>query len=127
MNDRELFETLIKTPSSTWKQNNNGIIAANKNADIVIAKAENRKGFDAFYSLKPEDLQLVLHKGEIRLFDEEIKAQLSANDFSIKEFSKIFLNGKTKYVYGDLGGLISKILSYYPKVIFPVSQAKKIK
>lgn len=125
MNDLELYEILTKTPSTLWKQNNSGSITKNKNADIVIAKSGNEKGFYAFYSLNPEDIQLVLDKGEIRLFDEEIKSQLSANDFSIKEFSKIFLNGKVKYVYGDLAGLMTEILFYYPEAIFPVSEFYK--
>ena len=120
MNDRELFNTLTKTPSVAWKQNSAGAISINKNADIVVAKAIASKGFEAFYSLDPENIQLVLHEGKIRLFDEEIKEQLTGYHFPISQFSKINVNGKYKYVYGDLPGLIREVKSYYPDVHFPV-------
>ena len=121
MNDHELYNTLTKTSSIAWKQNNIGAISANKNADIVIAKTIAGKGFDAFYSLNPEDLQLILHAGKIRLFDEEIKDQLMVYHFPISEFSKIDVNGRCKYVYGDLAKLIREAKTYYPEVHFPVS------
>ena len=121
MSDTELFETLTKNSSKAWKQSNNGTISENKNADIVIAKPNGYKGFEAFYSLNPENVLLVLHQGKIRLFDEEIKNQLSRNQFSFKEFSKIILNEKVKYVYGDAPSLMAKIKSYYPEVHFPIS------
>jgi cytosine/adenosine deaminase-related metal-dependent hydrolase len=118
MNDSELFNTLTKTPSVVWKQNNAGAISVNNNADVVIAKTLMNKGFEAFYSINPEDILLVLYKGEIRLFDEEIKDQLIANQSSVSQFSKIIMNGKCKYVYGDLPKLIREIKSYYPKANF---------
>jgi cytosine/adenosine deaminase-related metal-dependent hydrolase len=121
MNDHELFNTLTKTPSVVWKQKNIGAISINNNADIVIAKSIDSKGFDAFYYLNPENIQLILHDGKIRLFDEEIKDQLMVYHFPISQFSKINVNGKCKYVYGDLLGLVREVKSYYPKVHFPVS------
>jgi cytosine/adenosine deaminase-related metal-dependent hydrolase len=121
MNDHELFNTLTKTPAVAWQQNERGAISINKSADIVIAKSVDNSGFDAFYSLNPEDIQMVLQQGKIRLFDEEIKDQLVLNHFPISEFSKINVNGKCKYVYGDLNGLIREVKNYYPQVHFPVS------
>lgn len=121
MTDKELFETLTKNPAEKWRQKNIGCISVNNNADIVIAKTGMNKGFDAFYSINPEDILLVLHKGEIRLLDEEIRSQLSAGGLSFSKFSKIVINGKDKYVYGNLPGLIRKVKAYYPKVDFPIS------
>jgi cytosine/adenosine deaminase-related metal-dependent hydrolase len=120
MNDTELFETLTKNPAEKWRQKNIGSILRNNNADVVIAKNFVNKGFDAFYSINPENILLVLHKGEIRIFDKEIKDQLLANQFPISQFSKIIVNGKCKYVYGNLSGLIRKVKDYYPEVNFPV-------
>lgn len=121
MNDHEIFNTLTKTPSVAWRQNNIGVISINKNADIVIAKNIVSKGFDAFYSLNPEDIQLILHEGKIRLFDEEIKEQLTGYHFPISQFSKINVNGKCKYVYGNLSSLVNEILLYNPKTHFPIT------
>jgi cytosine/adenosine deaminase-related metal-dependent hydrolase len=120
MNDSELFNSLTKTPSVAWKQNHIGIISVNKSADMVIAKPINGKGLDAFYSLNPKSIQLVLHRGEIRLFDEEIKDQLIGYHFPISQFSKINLDGNWKYVYGDMPQLIREVKSYHPQVNFPV-------
>lgn len=121
MTDKELFETLTKNPAEKWRQKNIGSISVNNNADIVIAKTGMNKGFDAFYSINPEDILLVLHKGEILLLDEEIRSQLSAGGLSFSKFSKMVINGKDKYVYGNLPGLIRKVKAYYPKVDFPIS------
>jgi hypothetical protein len=124
MTDTELFDALTQTAASIWKQNSIASIAVNKQADIVIANVNNKTGFDAFYSLNPEDIQLILHKGEILLFDEEIKNQLAATDISFTTFSKIIINGKVKYVYGDVPALVNEILSYYPEADFPISICK---
>ena len=121
MTDKELFETLTKNPAEKWRQKNTGSISVNNNADIVIAKSAINIGFDAFYSINPEDILLVLHKGEIRLFDEKIKDQLMAGPFPVSQFTKIIVAGKSKFIYGDLPGLIRKVKGYYPKADFPVS------
>ena len=121
MNDSELFNSLTKTPSVAWKQDHSGMISVNKSADIVIAKPIDGEGFDAFYSLNPINIQLVLHDGKIRLFDEEIKDQLIVYPFPISQFSKINVDGNWKYVYGDVPQLIKEVKSYYPQVNFPVS------
>jgi imidazolonepropionase-like amidohydrolase len=121
MTDEELFQTLTKNPAEKWRQKNIGSISINSNADVVIAKSYGNKGFDAFYSINPEDILLVLHKGKIRLLDEEIKCQLLAGGCSFSRFSKIIINGKRKYVYGNLPGLIRKVKAYYPKVDFPIT------
>lgn len=121
MTDAELFDSLTQTGAAIWKQNSIASIAVNKQADIIVANTNNKSDFDAFYSLNPEDIQLVMHKGEIRLFDEGIKNQLAATDISFPLFSRIFINGNAKYVYGDVPGLMNEILSYYPEAIFPIS------
>jgi cytosine/adenosine deaminase-related metal-dependent hydrolase len=119
MTDEELFQTLTKNPAVKWRQKNIGSISINNNADVVIAKGYGNKGFDAFYSINSEDILLVLHEGEIRLFDEEIKDQLT--DAKIAKFSKIFINGKGKHIYGDLPELIKLTHSYNSQISFPIS------
>ncbi len=119
MTDKELFETLTKNPAEKWGQKNIGSISVNNNADIVIASTA-MKGFDAFYSINPEDILLVLQRGAIRLFDQEIKDQLIAGRFPVSRFSKIIGHGRSKFIYGDLPGLIKKVKDYYPKADLPV-------
>ena len=121
MTDEELFQTLTKNPAEKWRQKNIGSISINNNADFVIAKSYGNKEFDAFYSINPEDILLVLHGGVIRLFDEEIKDQLTDAEIAISKFSKIFINGKGTYMYGDLPELIKQIHIFNPQISFPIS------
>ena len=121
LTDQELFDSLTKSPATIWKENNIASITANKQADIIVANSNNKTGYDAFYALNPEDIQLILHKEKILLFDEAIKNQLKAIDLSITAFSKIGINGKIKYVFGDVPALMNEILSYYPDAVFPIS------
>jgi cytosine/adenosine deaminase-related metal-dependent hydrolase len=121
MTDEELFQTLTKNPAEKWRRKNIGSISINNNADVVIAKSYGNKGVDAFYSINPEDILLVLHDGAVRLFDEEIKDQLTDAEIAISKFSKIFINGKGKHIYGDLPGLIKLTHSYNSQISFPIS------
>jgi hypothetical protein len=121
MTDEELFQTLTKNPAEKWRQKNIGSISINNNTDVVIAKSYGNKEFDAFYSINPEDILLVLHEGEIRLFDEEIKDELTDAKIAISKFSKIFINGKGKHIYGDLPELIKLTHSYNSQISFPIS------
>jgi cytosine/adenosine deaminase-related metal-dependent hydrolase len=116
--DKELFEMLNVTPAKIWPIKDKGILEKNCFADIVIAR--NKAGLtpmNAFYSLNPEDILFVMHKGEIRLFDESLLRQLNEP----KGFCKVKIKGNTKYVYGDIAGLISSIKEYYPEASFPIN------
>jgi cytosine/adenosine deaminase-related metal-dependent hydrolase len=121
LTDEELFDSLTKNAAFVWKKNSIGSIDITKQADIIIANANNKTGFDAFYSINPKDIQLILRKGEILLFDEEIKDQLVAANLSFSAFRKICFNGQVKYIYGNITELMNEILSYYPDAIFPFS------
>ncbi|MGN6295746.1 MAG: hypothetical protein ACTHM7_03100, partial [Ginsengibacter sp.] len=121
MTDEELFQTLTKNPAEKWRRKNIGSISINNDADVVIAKSHGNKGFDAFYLINSEDILLVLHEGVIRLFDEEIKEQLNDGEIATSKFNKIFINGKGKYIYGDLPELIKQIHLYNPQIPFPIS------
>jgi cytosine/adenosine deaminase-related metal-dependent hydrolase len=122
LNDEILYYSLNKSAAATW-QLNCGEIANGRDADLVVAKIKhNKTGFDAFFSLNPADLLLVMHKGNIRLFDETLLTQLRTID--LNDFSEIYINGAHKYVQGDLPGLMENIRKYNPEVNFPVSLTK---
>jgi len=117
LTDEQLYATLNINPSKTW-QLNTGEIAIGKNADLIITKQQNGKhGLDTFFATTPEDILLVMHNGNIRLFDESLKMQTEHSD----SFSKIYMNGAGKYVQGDLPALIQEIEGFYPAVQFPVT------
>jgi cytosine/adenosine deaminase-related metal-dependent hydrolase len=119
LNDAELIDSITTAAATTWKLNN-GIIAENKMADIVIARKNNTASTtESFFSINPEDILLVLHKGKISLFDEELFDKV--NDHLPKNYSRIFINGRWKYVESDLPLLMKEIRKYYPEVNFPIS------
>jgi cytosine/adenosine deaminase-related metal-dependent hydrolase len=119
LDDKTLYSTLNQNAMQAWGLNC-GEIAIGKDADIVVAKSKfNGTGFDAFFGLGPEDLLLVMHKGNIRLFDETLLNQLTG--FDLSNFSKIYVNGACKYVQGDLPRLVENIKEYHPGTDFPVA------
>ena len=119
LNDEALYHTLNKNAATTW-QLASGEIAEGKDADLVVAKAKNgNAGLDSFFMLTTSDLLLVMHKGNIRVFDESLLSQLKGID--LDSFSKIYVDGVCKYVQGDLPGLMGKIKHYNPAINFPVS------
>lgn len=119
LSDDALYRTLNQNPAKTWRLNA-GSIADGKDADIVIARSTTGKtGFDAFYSVDVQDILLVIHKGEIVLFDEVLQPKLQGAEG--KNFSRIYVEGCAKYVKGDLPALISKIKEYQPAANFAVT------
>jgi len=119
LSDKALYRTLNQNAAHTWKLNS-GEISAGKDADIVIAKIKPGKaGFHSFFGISPADLLMVIHNGNIRLFDESLLPQLKT--IHLNNFSKVYLNGVCKYVQGDLPGLMDKITAYQPEINFPVS------
>ncbi|WP_448701630.1 amidohydrolase family protein [Mucilaginibacter sp. AW1-3] len=115
MNDNELYDTLTDNPAKAWKLNC-GKIAAGKDADIVISKDKG-----GFCATRPADILMVIHQGNIRLFDEELYEQVSAAHIDTSGYSRIVIGNSCKYVQGDLPGLMEQIKQYQADVQFPVS------
>jgi cytosine/adenosine deaminase-related metal-dependent hydrolase len=112
VSDEELLEMLTRTAAAVWGLQDRGEIAAGQRADLVIAKGD-------FFSLNPQDLLLVLHKGQIRLFDESLFAVLAAGGIDTSKFHKMIIHGRGKYTEGDLPGLMNEIRHYHPSAAFP--------
>jgi cytosine/adenosine deaminase-related metal-dependent hydrolase len=118
LSDEELFKTLTLNAAKVWKLKC-GELSPYKYADIVIAKNNTATHKPcAFFYINPEDILLVIHKGHISLYDEELHDQLKNID--PKYYSKVCLGDKCKYVKGNLPGLMQSIRQYYPAADFPV-------
>jgi cytosine/adenosine deaminase-related metal-dependent hydrolase len=115
----ELFNAVTKTAAAVWNMKGKGNLEQNSVADIVIARGNGTS--DSFFAINPQDILLVLHKGQIRLFDESVKEQLISNKIGINNFDKIKMGTATKYVWGNISGLMQEIKKYYPTAEFPVS------
>ena len=122
LTDAELYNSITSSPAQTWKLNT-GSIAAGLDADIVVAKTNNKTGLQAFYDVTPDDILLVMHKGETLLFDESLYHQLTS--IIGPHYSKVFTGDHIKYVQGDIQGLIAEIKRYKPDAGFPVPYPAK--
>lgn len=123
VSDRELFDMLGRIPAKIWRLSQSGSLSEGQWADIVIARPPGHlTGWDAFYALDPENILLVLHRGNVRLFDPAWAEQLAGAGLPLENFSKISIHGQVKYVQGDLPGLMNEIRKHHPSVQFPISE-----
>jgi hypothetical protein len=101
-------------------------LAIGSQADLIIARpGKEEHGMDAFYALNPQDFLLIMHKGNIRMFDGSLLGSLSAQGLPVTTFYKIAIADSTKYVQGNLPGLMEEIHSYYPELRFPAIRADR--
>ncbi len=117
ISDTELLSMLTTAPAKAWALNDRGAIAPGKRADLVIARPKpGLTGMDAFFTLDPEDLLLVTHGGEIKLFDPSLLEPITEQKLTSEDFQPARADGK--YVAGDLPGLMQEIRRYCPEVAF---------
>jgi len=118
VNDAELFGMVTSSPANLWKLNC-GEIKTGKDADIVIVKKKNSiPTWDDVFKTNPEDILMILHKGNIRMFYKAMYVQLPNID--LQHYSRISIKGHIKYIAGDLPGLIAAMRKHNPRVNFPI-------
>lgn len=118
LNTPELYAMLTARPAEIWKMRNKGSLQPGSAADLVVARKKQPDFIGSFAAVTPEDLLLVLHRGVVRLFDASLLPQMKAVP-DLARFSMIDINGASKYVYGDLPGLLKDIRSHYPEFDLP--------
>ncbi|WP_183564844.1 amidohydrolase family protein [Mucilaginibacter sp. SP1R1] len=119
LTDKELYQSLNINAAKVWGLNT-GEIAEGKDADLVIGRRkEGVTSLDAFYAITPVDLLLVIHQGNIRLFDQELLPPLAPH-LKGREFSLIKISNGYKYVDGNLDALTEQIKAVLPGFVFPV-------
>jgi cytosine/adenosine deaminase-related metal-dependent hydrolase len=116
----EIFEMLTQSAAEKWNLNSAGVITENNYASIVVAKTKTNSGkWDNFFEINPENISLVIHKGKIRLFENDLKNQLLKYGISLDEYSEFSFQGKKKNIWGKLPDLIKKIHQYGEEVNLP--------
>jgi hypothetical protein len=125
LTDEELLQSLTTSPAAAWGLTDRGKLEKGKLADLVIARPRKNTmpprdyagSWDTFYDLSPDDLLLVISRGNIVLFDPLLKETLTEAGLIGNNFHQAGPNGK--YVPGDIMGLMNEIRCYYPAVQFP--------
>jgi cytosine/adenosine deaminase-related metal-dependent hydrolase len=115
LSDTELFSSITTSPARLWNINS-GELEVGKDADIIVVNRKNEDAWEGIYSTTPADILLVLHKGQVRMFDEAVRFVSGS-----KGFSRVMLNGRGKFVEGDLPRLIESIRKYNSDIGFPVT------
>ncbi|HEY8734303.1 MAG TPA: amidohydrolase family protein, partial [Puia sp.] len=119
VNDMELFKMVTSSPARLWNMNC-GELAVNKDADIVIAKINFETAtLSNFFNINPENILMVIHKGNIRMFDKTMLSQLNRLKLNLTGFNRISINGDIKHVEGDLPTLMKAIRQHHPRVNLP--------
>jgi cytosine/adenosine deaminase-related metal-dependent hydrolase len=120
LGDDELLDSLTSMPANVWGLKESGVLSTGKNADIVIAKMkDSNNSLNSFFLLNPEDILLIVKKGEVILFDHDFHLQLKER-IPIKNFTKVFINKMAKFVAGPLHELINQIKKYKLELTFPI-------
>jgi cytosine/adenosine deaminase-related metal-dependent hydrolase len=118
--DRELLSMVTTAPAKTWRLPMRATITVGERADLVIASPRpGMQGMDAFFGLDPERLLLVLRDGRPLLFDESLHRPLSSSAVARNPDDFYPIANGSKYVWGDLPGLMKEIRRYYPQAVFP--------
>jgi hypothetical protein len=118
--DDELFEMITGAPAKLWNLNK-GKLQPKKDADIVVLKMKHKSpGISDLFRTNPEDILLIVHKGQIRLFDKSLLPQFSGLPLNLFRYNQVNINANTKFVEGNLPGLIGEIRNYNPNIHFPV-------
>ncbi|HXD77426.1 MAG TPA: hypothetical protein VN616_06440 [Puia sp.] len=116
--DAGLMETLTTAPADAWGLHDRGRIEPGCSADLVIARIRpGLAAWEAFFAINSDDLLLVLHEGQIRLFDPLLLEPITEQGLTADDFQPACANGK--YVAGDLPALMKEIGSYCPDILFP--------
>jgi len=122
--DDGLFNMLTTDAAAIWDLKVTGKLEGDYLADIVIAKKpKGFEGWDAFYEINPSDILMVIHRGEVKLFDGELFGKAQKLHLPLANFAKLTMGDSCKYVYGDLPELIKQIRKYIPSQEFPVHPA----
>jgi cytosine/adenosine deaminase-related metal-dependent hydrolase len=122
LTDEELLDALTVKAAAVWNFPVLGKIATGYQADLVITKGRN---MDSLFAGNPKDILLVMHRGNIRLFDASLAGQLAAAGHKLAAYSSVLIGNNIKYVQGDLPGLIREIARYDPEAELPVSAATR--
>ncbi len=111
--EKELLDMLTSNPARLWRMNDCGELGEQKSADILVVKNTGN-----LFSLDPGDIQLVMHKGNIRLIDDHIANRLNS---PLKDFSRVMINDYVRRVQGDLALLTHEVKKYFPAASIPFS------
>ena len=119
LTDRELFNTVTRSPVSVWPLKDGGELKEGKVADLVIARRKANDVWESFFLLNPEDILLVIKDGAIILWDKSLQRKVdvpAAPGF----VSTFFINNQQKYIRGNFGKDLQCLIKNYEEITLPI-------
>jgi len=112
MSDREIFDSLTINASSAWKLSSMSVAIE---SNYVIARRNSiQDPWDSFFSLRPEDIMLVIHDNKIKLVDEEL-----VHTDPGPLFERISVGASNKFVVKGIYEVEEMIMHYCPETLLP--------
>jgi cytosine/adenosine deaminase-related metal-dependent hydrolase len=113
LSDEELINSITALPGELLNIKDTGKIKVGCQADIVVVKKKSENNYEAFFSVEPEDILLIIRDGKIILFDE-----LLEDECAYLNYCKFKIRGSTKFADKEIVAIIKKLESY--KVQIPL-------
>jgi len=107
LSDEELLLTLTQAPALIWDLPGKGRLAPGMDADLVVARRPEGRNWDGFYRLEPEDILLVLKRGQPVLLDESLPE--SIHKYGRGPYYPVKVGAITKYLALDAPALIREV------------------
>jgi len=118
----ELIASITNSPAKL-RRLNAGVVKEGTIADLVVAEKKFDNVTDAFFESNAESILMVLKKGNIVLFDETLQPQLAGQGTNTSGFCRITINGRLKYIKGDVPGLLKQIRHFAKDISLPIESA----
>ncbi len=127
LDDRELFAALTRNAAMAWDRRDTGCIAPGQIADVVVARKRARDRWDAFFSVTPEDILLVLRNGQVVLCDRSVDAIADRQDGSV-----VRIGSTAKWVAEDVSEILARmrhhgVASNLPVTVEPGQTARDLR
>lgn len=123
--DAELLDMLTTNAAKLWQLLRSGKLETGYDADIVVAKKKESSFLASFVAIEPEDILLVMRRGEIKLFDSSVYQQMERMNIELEKFDAVTMDGSCKYVYGNLEEVIKETKKHFADAQFPVTLQNK--
>jgi cytosine/adenosine deaminase-related metal-dependent hydrolase len=106
MDDRELFESVTLAPRALWRLDDESA--------WVVARRKARSLWDAFYAVDPEDVLLVVRRGQPIVLDPAVTGEEARGLYPVR------IQGRAKMIALDAAPLLSQLRSRGSKSNLPV-------
>jgi cytosine/adenosine deaminase-related metal-dependent hydrolase len=118
LTEAALLDSLTVEAARIWGIKDTGSLAAGQVADMVVSNTKGAAGIDRFFATTPADILLVMHQGQLSLFDESLLPKLQAQGFATAGYDSLSIGQRTKYVRGPVQQLMAAIRQHHPAVQF---------